>query len=87
MFLVLYVDDILLISNDKHVLESTKAWLGNCFFMKDLGQAAYILGIKISRDRSRRTLTLSQTVYIEKMLERFNMQRSKKGFFIDCTWH
>ena len=79
VFLVLYVDDILLIGNDRSSLESTKAWLGINFSMKDLGEAAYILGIKITRDRSRRMLRLSQATYIGKMLERFNMQGSKKG--------
>ena len=52
-FLVLYVDDILLIGNDIPTLEEVKSWLGKCFKMKDLGQAACILGIKIYRDRSR----------------------------------
>ena len=47
--------------------------------MKDLGEAAYILGIKIYRDRSRRLLTLSQSTYLEKVLKRFKMETSKKG--------
>ena len=53
VFLVLYVDDILLIGNDIPTLQSVKSWLGKCFSMKDLGEAAYILGIKIYRDRSQ----------------------------------
>src|SRR3954451_6413181 len=53
-FLVLYVDDILLIGNDIELLECIKGYLNNSFSMKDLGEAAYILGIKIYRDRSRR---------------------------------
>ncbi|GKB46369.1 retrotransposon protein, putative, ty1-copia subclass, partial [Tanacetum coccineum] len=44
VFLVLYVDDILLIGNDIPMLQSVKDWLGKCFAMKDLGDAAYILG-------------------------------------------
>jgi hypothetical protein len=48
--------------------------------MKDLGEAAYILGIKVYRDRSKRLIGLSQDVYIDKILNRFNMQDSKKGF-------
>ena len=80
VFLVLYVDDILLIGNDIPTLESSKVWLGKCFSMKDLGEAAYILGIKIYRDRSRRLLGLSQGTYIDKILNRFNMQNSKRGF-------
>ena len=52
VFLVLYVDDILLIGNDVPTLQQVKSWLGKCFSMKDLGEAAYILGIRIYRDRS-----------------------------------
>ncbi|KAK8636820.1 hypothetical protein V6N13_064257 [Hibiscus sabdariffa] len=48
--------------------------------MKDLGEVAYILGVKIYRDRSRRLLGLSQSTYIDKVLKRFNMEASKKGF-------
>ncbi|KAK8978738.1 hypothetical protein V6N11_001744 [Hibiscus sabdariffa] len=79
-FLILYVDDILIIVNDIPTLQSVKAWLSSCFSMKDLGKAAYILGVKIDRDRSRRLLGLSQSTYIVKVLKRFNMEASKKGF-------
>jgi hypothetical protein len=79
-FLVLYVDDILLIGNDIPTLQGIKSWLGKCFSMKDLGEAAYILGIKIYRDRSRRLIGLSQSTYIDKILKRFKMQDSKRGF-------
>ncbi|KAG8472923.1 hypothetical protein CXB51_035047 [Gossypium anomalum] len=79
-FLVLYVDDILIIGNGIPTLQSIKTWLGSCFFMKDLGEATYILGVKIYRDRSRRLLGLSQGTYIDKVLKRFNMEESKRGF-------
>ena len=55
-FLILYVDDILLIGNDTDFLDSIKGYLNKSFSMKDLGEAAYILGIKIYRDRSRRLI-------------------------------
>ena len=80
VFLVLYVDDILLIGNDVPTLQQVKTWLGKCFSMKDLGEAAYILGIRIYRDRSQKLLGLSQSTYIDKVLGRFNMHDSKKGF-------
>ena len=48
--------------------------------MKDLGEAAYILGIKIYRDRSRRLIGLSQSTYLDKVLKKFKMDRAKKGF-------
>ncbi|KAJ9566729.1 hypothetical protein OSB04_002695 [Centaurea solstitialis] len=79
-FLVLYVDDILLIGNDVPTLQSVKTWLSKCFQMKDLREAAYILGIKIYRNRSRRLIGLSQSTYIDKILKRFRMDESKKGF-------
>ena len=80
VFLILYVDDILLIGNDIPMLESVKTSLKNSFSMKDLGEAAYILGIKIYRDRSKRLIGLSQSTYLDKVLERFGMEEAKKGF-------
>ena len=47
--------------------------------MKDLGEASYILGIQIIRDRMNKILALSQASYIDKVLARFSMQDSKKG--------
>ncbi|KAK9008771.1 hypothetical protein V6N11_080249 [Hibiscus sabdariffa] len=81
-FLILYVDDILIIGNDIPTLQSIKTWLSSCFSMKDLGEAAYLLGVKIYRDRSRRLLGLSQSTYIDKVLKRFSMEESKKGFLL-----
>jgi hypothetical protein len=80
VFLVLYVDDILLIGNDIPILEVVKTSLKRSLWMKDLGEAAYVLGIKIYRDRSKRLIGLSQDTYIDKILNWFNMQDSKKGF-------
>ena len=51
MFLVLYVNDILLICNDVGKLSEVKIRQAKQFDMKDLGEAAYILGIQIFRDR------------------------------------
>ncbi|KAK8690897.1 hypothetical protein V6N13_074423 [Hibiscus sabdariffa] len=79
-FLILYVDDILIIGNDIPTLQSIKTWLSSCFSVKDLGEAAYILGVKIYGDRSRRLLGLSQSIYIDKVLKRFSMEESKRGF-------
>ncbi|KAJ9551125.1 hypothetical protein OSB04_015170 [Centaurea solstitialis] len=80
VFLVLYVDDILLIGNNVPMLQDVKIWLGKCFAMKDLGNAAYILGIRIYRDRTKRLIGLSQSTYLDKILKKFNMSESKKGY-------
>ena len=47
--------------------------------MKDLGEANFILEIKLWRDRKNRMLGLSQVGYIDKILEQFSVQNSKRG--------
>ncbi|KAL0458415.1 UNVERIFIED_CONTAM: Secreted RxLR effector protein [Sesamum latifolium] len=64
--------------NDVKMLGDIKAWLSTQFSMKDMGEASYILGIKIYSDRSRRMLGLIQSSYIEKVLKRFKMEHSKR---------
>jgi hypothetical protein len=78
-FLVLYVDDIFLIRNNVPFLNKVKDYLKSKFSMKDLGEAAYILGIKIYRDRTRRLIGLSQDTYLDKVVKMFHMENSKKG--------
>jgi hypothetical protein len=70
IFLILYVDDILLASSEKNLLLETKNFLSSKSDMKDLGEATYVLGIEIQRDRSKGILGLSQKAYIEKVLKR-----------------
>ena len=77
VFLVLYVDDILLIGNDIPML--TSEWFSKEFSMKDLGETSFILGINVYRDRPNRMLELSQKMYIEEVLKRFSMENSKRG--------
>ncbi|RVW23075.1 hypothetical protein VitviT2T_005480 [Vitis vinifera] len=73
-FLVLYMDDILLATNDKGFLYEVKQFLSKNFNMKDMGEASYVIGIKIHRDRFQGILGLSQETYINKVLERFWMK-------------
>ncbi|KAG8475050.1 hypothetical protein CXB51_031854 [Gossypium anomalum] len=79
IFLVLYVDDILLATNDIGLLHETKRFLSKHFEMKDLGDASFVLGIQIHRDQSRGILGLSQNNYIDKVLKRFGMQNCRPG--------
>ena len=50
------------------------------FSKEDLGKAAYILGIKTYRDRSRRLIRLSQVTYLDMILKEFKIDQSKKEF-------
>ncbi|RVW43546.1 Retrovirus-related Pol polyprotein from transposon TNT 1-94 [Vitis vinifera] len=77
IFMVLYIDDILLASSDVNLLNDTKRILSANFNIKDLGEASFVLGIEIYRDRSRNLLGLSQKAYINRVLKRFNMQTCK----------
>ena len=79
IFLVLYVDDILLACNDMGLLSETKSFLSKNFEMKDLGEASFVLGIQIYRDCIQNIMGLSQKAYIERILKRFNMQNCKPG--------
>jgi len=47
--------------------------------MKDMGEANYVIGIEIFRDRSQGLLGLSQKAYINKILERYNMDKCSSG--------
>nr|GEY15060.1 retrotransposon protein, putative, Ty1-copia subclass [Tanacetum cinerariifolium] len=79
MFLVLYVDNIIIMGNHISSLQSVKDYHGKCFAMKDLGEASFILGIKIYRDRSKRLIRLDQNAYMDKILKRYKMDNSKRG--------
>ena len=65
------MDDILLATNDMGTLYKVKQFLLKNFDMKDMGEASYVIGMKIQRERSRGILSLSQETYINKLLKRF----------------
>ena len=73
IFLILYVDDILLTSSNVNLLLETKKLLSLKFDMKDLGEASFVLGIEIHRDRENGVLGLSQKAYLEKVLKKYSM--------------
>eukprot|EP00253_Pinus_taeda_P007769 PITA_07769 len=77
IYLVVYVDDMLLAGNDKEIIQDLKTQLSSKFDMKDIGAANYILGMEIKRDRAKRNQWLNQRKYVETILQRFNMQDSK----------
>ncbi|GJQ96985.1 retrovirus-related pol polyprotein from transposon TNT 1-94 [Tanacetum coccineum] len=81
-FLVLYVDDIVIIENHIPSLQSVNSYLGKCFAMIDLGETSFILGIKIYQERSKRLIRLSQNAYMDKILKRFRMDTSKCGYIL-----
>ena len=79
IILVLDVEYIFLAANDVGLLHDIKKFLSKNFKMKDMSEASYMMGIEIFRDRSLGLLGLSQRTYVEKVLERFRMERCSRG--------
>uniref|UniRef100_A0A2N9IQA1 Reverse transcriptase Ty1/copia-type domain-containing protein n=1 Tax=Fagus sylvatica TaxID=28930 RepID=A0A2N9IQA1_FAGSY len=77
IFLLLYVDDMLIAAKSMCEVNRLKSLLHKEFEMKDLGVAKKILGMEIRRDREARKLWLSQKNYIRKVLEKFSMLDAK----------
>ncbi|KAG8488772.1 hypothetical protein CXB51_016789 [Gossypium anomalum] len=77
VYLLLYIDDMLIATKDKGKIRKVKAQLNEEFEMKDLRPAEKIFGMEILKDRKASKLYLSQKGYIEKVLCRFNMQSAK----------
>ena len=79
IFLVLYVDDILLASNDMTFLLETKSFLLNNFEMEDVRDVSFVISFQIQRDSTHEILSLSQKVYIDKVLDRYSMKNCCRG--------
>lgn len=77
VFLLLFVKDILIASNHLNDVNELKIMLGKEFDMKDLGDAKKILAMEIHRDKIARKLWLSQEIYIENILDKFDMSNLK----------
>ncbi|XP_073133855.1 uncharacterized protein [Henckelia pumila] len=60
IYLLIYVDDMLIACKDPKKIRKLKLQLNNEFEMKDLGAAKQILGVEILRDRHQKTLSLTQ---------------------------
>nr|GEZ78195.1 retrotransposon protein, putative, Ty1-copia subclass [Tanacetum cinerariifolium] len=77
IYLLLYVDDMLIACKSKAEIGSTKSLLKKEFDMKDLGKAKKILGMEIVRDWIRKILRVSQSRYVSKILNNFIIDNGK----------
>ena len=77
IYLLLYVDDMLIACKSRKIVQELMATLSQKFEMKDLRLAKKILGMKIFRDQAKKLLHLSQDGYIKKVLERYGMKKAK----------
>jgi hypothetical protein len=77
LIVIIYVDDLIILASNVSILKWLKSRLEDEFEMSDLGELHYCLGVEFERDRANRTITMSQSKYIEEVLKRFNMEECK----------
>ncbi len=77
IYLAIYVDDIIISGNEKRKIDDIITLLNNKFEMNSLGDLKYILGIQVSRNLRDGSISLCQTEYIKRVLEKFNMNDCK----------
>lgn len=75
IFIVLYVDDLVIFTADINKLNELKRYLMNIFQMVDLGEIKLFLGIKITRTKDK--IVLDQSHYIKSVINRFNLESAK----------
>ncbi|CEG45218.1 polyprotein [Plasmopara halstedii] len=77
IYVCLYVEDMIIAAKTSEEIQDVKLGLKKAFMMKELGEANFILGMKIDHQRSANLLTIKQTRYIDDVVERFNQQDAK----------
>src|SRR5712664_2548701 len=71
--LLIYVDDGLIAAKSQHLIDQIIEDLRSTFGVKDLGEPKKFLGCTITRDRAKKTITLSQQLYVTETLTKFGM--------------
>jgi transposase InsO family protein len=77
VIVIVYVDDLIIMTNTMTIMEEVKAMLKREYDMSDLGELHYCLGVEFQRQRTARTISMSQSKYIKEVLKRFNMEECK----------
>nr|KYP51541.1 Retrovirus-related Pol polyprotein from transposon TNT 1-94 [Cajanus cajan] len=76
IYILVYVDDIIITSNDSTLLHTLVSQLHSTFSLKDLGDLDYFLGIEV-KTQSDGSLILTQSKYIRDLLNHTDMEASK----------
>ncbi|CAI7849794.1 unnamed protein product [Closterium sp. NIES-54] len=71
-YVLVYVDDLVFATADTEALALVKAELQERHTYTDLGELRSYLGLQITRDRARRTITLTQSHMVQQVFQRFN---------------
>ena len=79
--LTLYVNDIMFLSAGKPLLNKLKKKLRNRFEMSDMGDVSRILlGMNVTRDREKGTITINQKYYTEDVVQRYRMKGGNPAY-------
>ncbi|CAI7911874.1 unnamed protein product [Closterium sp. NIES-54] len=70
-YVLVYVDDLVFATADTEALALVKSELQKRHTCTDLGELRSYLGLQITRDRARRTITLTQSHMVQQVLQRF----------------
>jgi hypothetical protein len=76
-FIVVYVDDLILVCNDQNKLLQIKEEPSQKFEMRDLGEFHLFLGMEVERNHDERLLRINQIKYFKEILKRFRMEDYK----------
>ena len=77
LILGLYVDDLVIACDCDELLADAKKFILSTYDAKDMGEIRFLLGMLIEYDRKNRTLDISQTAYVERLLTKFRMDNCK----------
>ena len=77
IFILVYVDDILVIAKDLSAVTDVKAMIRSVFDIRDMGEVSFYLGISITRDWDGGTFRLRQDKLLAKLLTRYGMLDAK----------
>jgi hypothetical protein len=74
--ILIFVDDMIVASDDVYLMHETKKMLSERFKMSDIGELKWFLGIQFKREPD--CISLNQSVYLSKLLEKHGMQDCKR---------
>lgn len=77
LYLLVFVDDICIFGTNQSEVQDLKLYLSSKFSMKDLGVMTNYLGIEVTQDLTNGVTKLSQSNYLKKVVEKFQMSESK----------
>jgi len=76
VIITVYVNDFLLVEKNKSAIQNVKQCLNNKFKMSDLSLMSYYLDMKVKQNCAEHTICLTQTAYINKVLQTFQQSQT-----------